>query len=243
MTKDQIFRQIKGGNKWASQLDDVLITDACIRAVRDMQNETHCSRVSVSKTISTDVKQFDLSNGTTFILTSTDLGYDAAQVAVAIEVIFVDRIRIQQSDGTWERVYLVDRESLDQGFVSTDDQFNKVYAGIEYDKASMSLFSDVSLNGKTFELRVRYQLAWQDNLDSGLVFYTVPVEFHDRLLSGVRRYVYEKLYEIHGDERLLEMIDRFTNEWLLIDLPFVKAKVQQVKSKETIAVVTPFRVF
>ena len=169
---------------------------------------------------------------------------------IDVECLYVDSMYRVGLDGTKNPIKITNRQSIqderDNGANYNDA--SDYTAAIEWNKNNIHIFTPWDMTGSTIELWIRFQIPYvQDanvgtNADSYLD--TIPVQFQNRLVSGVKYHIYESMEEMSGfSGKYKPMMDIFGNQWFNRDLPYVKQEANHARTSADVHIIKPSGVF
>lgn len=169
---------------------------------------------------------------------------------IDVECLYVDSMYRVGLDGTKNPIKITNRQSIqderDNGANYNDA--SDYTAAIEWNKNNIHIFTPWDMTGSTIELWIRFQIPYvQDaNVGSNADSYldTIPVQFQNRLVSGVKYHIYESMEEMSGfSGKYKPMMDIFGNQWFNRDLPYVKQEANHSRTSADVHIIRPSGVF
>ena len=185
-------------------------------------------------------------SGTTFQKTITAKYSSSTSSEIPIECLYVDAMFKVGTDGTKTPIKLKDRYTVsaekDTGVSSTSSE--DLSGAVLWDRNNIQIFTPWDMTDCTLEMWIRFQIPYvQDaNIGTNANSYidTIPVQFQNRLISGVKYHIYEAMEELSGfSGKYQPMMKVFGEQWFRRDLPYVKQEVNGTKAAETVHYVKP----
>jgi hypothetical protein len=163
-----------------------------------------------------------------------------------VECLYVDAAFKVDTDGTKIPIKLIDRytisaeKDLGISYTGSDD----LRGAVVWNKNNIVIFTPWDMTGCTLELWIRFQIPYVQDANVGAnansYLDTVPVQFQNRLISGVKYHIYEAMEELSGfSGKYQPMMKVFGDQWFHRDLPYVKQEVNGTKAAETVHFVKP----
>ena len=169
---------------------------------------------------------------------------------IDVECLYIDSMYRVGLDGTKNPIKITNRQSIqderDNGANYNDA--SDYTAAIEWNKNNIHIFTPWDMTGSTIEFWIRFQIPYvQDaNVGSNADSYldTIPVQFQNRLVSGVKYHIYESMEEMSGfSGKYKPMMDIFGNQWFNRDLPYVKQEANHARTSADVHIIKPSGVF
>lgn len=169
---------------------------------------------------------------------------------IDVECLYVDSMYRVGLDGTKNPIKITNRQSIqderDNGANYNDA--SDYTAAIEWNKNNIHIFTPWDMTGSTIELWIRFQIPYiqNDNVGANADSYldTIPVQFQNRLVSGVKYHIYESMEEMSGfSGKYKPMMDIFGNQWFNRDLPYVKQEANHSRTSADVHIIRPSGVF
>jgi hypothetical protein len=219
-------------------------SDIIYRAVRELQQNTHCSRVEIRHTFPS-VSAYSASLEPEYI----DSGDPNKKFN--IDILSVEKIFIVNADATMSEVLpnmptLIKAREIEQ---PNDNQF---FAFVDVNRDKPFIMTDFDLNGKTMEFWTYFMIPYvKDGNVSGflannladLMISTIATKFQDRLVSGVKFHIYRSLFEREVDEKIkkkqFEVMTMYSNQWYNVDMTFVKQEVNKNYQHQAVYTLKP----
>ena len=164
---------------------------------------------------------------------------------IPIECLYVDAMFKVDTDGTKIPIKLVDRYSVsaerDTGVSSNTED---LHGAVEWNRGNIEIFTPWDMTDCTLEMWIRFQIPYVQDANVGTnansYIDTIPVQFQNRLISGVKYHIYEAMEELSGfSGKYQPMMKVFGEQWFRRDLPYVKQEVNGTKAAETVHYVKP----
>ena len=185
-------------------------------------------------------------SGTTFQKTITAKYSSSTSSEIPIECLYVDAMFKVGTDGTKTPIKLKDRYTVsaekDTGVSSTSSE--DLSGAILWDRNNIQIFTPWDMTDCTLEMWIRFQIPYVQDANVGTnansYIDTIPVQFQNRLISGVKYHIYEAMEELSGfSGKYQPMMKVFGEQWFHRDLPYVKQEVNGTKAAETVHYVKP----
>ena len=228
------------------QTDYSMQNDAIFRAVRQMQEETFCSRIRATQAVA--VSDYDLAVYPIFY--GTDYA-TATKNKFNVIPIRIEGVWVQESDGELNPVYLDGSREVQntKDTYDADDDIYEYQGTIDIEGESVILRTSFDMNGLTLQFWMSYQIpyiadAFYSNVTLGSdsdcniknsLLETIPLRFRDRLLSGAKYQLYKSMFEKTNTAEYQALMQTYGEEWLNKDLPRVRQECNRNIATETVS--------